>query len=156
MKKRNGSVRKMYEAESIAATKAKEMVEKLSDKEKLLIISSLYWAEGTKKDFSFSNSDVEMIKLFINGVTSILRVPKWRIKINIRIFEDMDKEKCVNYWLKSTSLTPANISSVNILKGKKLGKLEYGMCRVRVAKGSYMLKYLKAIKNQFTYLFSLP
>lgn len=34
-----------------------------------------------------------------------------------------------------------------ILKGKKKGKLEYGMCRIRVTKGGYLLKLLHALED---------
>ncbi|KKQ77620.1 MAG: hypothetical protein UT00_C0009G0028, partial [Parcubacteria group bacterium GW2011_GWA1_38_7] len=34
---------------------------------------------------------------------------------------------------------------IDILHGRKTGKLPYGMCRVRLLKGGNELKYLKAV-----------
>lgn len=66
-------------------------------------------------------------------------------RISIRIYEDLDKEKCIIYWLSITGLRREQLISVNVLQGKKIGKLEYGMCRVRVKKGGNLLKKIKAI-----------
>jgi len=43
--------------------------------------------------------------------------------------------------------------SVNVLDGKKNGKLIYGMCRIRITKGADVLKYIKALKNRVVSLF---
>ena len=44
-----------------------------------LIAASLYWAEGAKKDFSLTNSDPEMIRVFV----MILRKIFWKISPNL-------------------------------------------------------------------------
>jgi hypothetical protein len=43
------------------------------------------------------------------------------------------------------NLPVSQIRSVNILKGKKVGKLEYGMCRVRVTKGERHFKLIMSM-----------
>lgn len=114
----------------------------------MLFLAALYWGEGTKKDLSLTNSDPDLIRIFLNIIRSCLNIPNGKIRINIRIYEDMDKDKCIKFWLHATSLDTKNISCINILKGKKSGKLEYGICRLRALKGGSMLKYFKAIKEE--------
>jgi restriction system protein len=43
--------------------------------------------------------------------------------------------------------------NVNVLRGKKKGKLKYGMCRVRILKGGDMLKYMRALNNRIVNIF---
>ena len=146
--KRKGSLKRKLTAEAEAKKNAIKLISHLSTKEKTLILSCLYWAEGNKKDFCLTNTDPNIIRLFIEGLIQILKVPKDKIRINIRIYEDINRQKSTAFWLKVTGLAKENLSSINILEGKKKGKLKYGMCRVRVLKGGNMLKYLQAINKQ--------
>ena len=156
LKKRNGSTKRKEKAENLAIYKAGLIVRKLSDKEKLLILSSLYWAEGAKVDFNLTNTDPDLVKIFIKSLKDVIGISDDRLRLNIRIYEDMDSETCVKFWLNLTGLTRDNLSSVNVLIGKKLGKLKYGMCRVRVTKGGDVLKYLVAVRQRIITLFEGP
>ena len=93
LEKKKSSVRRMLNAEKKARKKALKTVSGLTEKEKILILSSVYWAEGTKIDLNLTNSDPQMISLFIRGVTQLLSVDLERVRISLRIFENMDKEK---------------------------------------------------------------
>ncbi|HEX6977336.1 MAG TPA: hypothetical protein VF185_03190 [Patescibacteria group bacterium] len=146
--KKKGSIRRKMLAEKDASIKAKALITNLSTKEIAIIISALYWAEGTKSDFSLTNSDPQLIKLFINGLKKIFNIEAERFRLSVRVYEDLNVEKCINFWSIITGLPKQNFVGIDILKGKKTGKLEYGICRVRVLKGGDMLKYLKAIKNE--------
>lgn len=152
--KRGGSLRKKILAEQSAAKKAKEFIKAVSKENKLYILAALYWAEGSKSDLSFTNSDPQMIKIFIDGLEEVFEISKLKMKVSIRIYEDLDREKCLNYWSVITGIPKEKFISVNILKGKKVGKLQYGMCRVRVEKGGDLLKYFRAIKNEIVDLSS--
>ena len=148
LSKRNGSAKRKERAVKKAARDANKLINNLSDKERILVLSSLYWAEGAKVDSNLTNTDPELIRVFVKGVKRILGIRNDRLRLNIRIYEDMDKEKCIKYWLNVTGLKMENVSSVNVLIGNKIGKLKYGMCRVRVKRGGDMLKYLIAVRNQ--------
>lgn len=143
--KRGGSMKRKLKAEKKAYDEAQEIVGSVSSKELLLYISALYWAEGSKSDFSLSNTDPMLVKTFIRGLMDVLGVKKEDFRIHIRTYEDLDREKCIKHWLQVTRLDREQIISVNVLYGKKTGKLEYGMCRVRVKKAGDILKKLKAI-----------
>ncbi|MEK7551747.1 MAG: hypothetical protein AAB532_04080 [Patescibacteria group bacterium] len=145
--KRAGSRYRKIIQEKSAIEDAKIFVKKLSDKERILFASALYWGEGNKKDFIISNSDPDLINLFLKILINNFQITKERISVSIRIFEDMDKDKCLDFWSKVVDIPKENFLNVYILKGKKKGKLEYGMCRVRVSKGGSLLKRIKAINK---------
>ncbi|MFA5770634.1 MAG: hypothetical protein WC894_04035 [Patescibacteria group bacterium] len=146
--KRGGSFKRMKIKEQISEEKARKAIISLSNKEKIIFLSALYWGEGNKKDFNLINSDPDLIKVFINGLASLFDVKKDDLKISIRIFEDLDKSECLNFWSTITGVPVNKFVRVNILKGKKKGKLNHGMCRVRVKKGGDLLKYILALKKR--------
>ena len=154
--KRNGSVKRKEMAEKLAFSRADLAIKKLSFKEKLLILSSLYWAEGAKVDFNLTNTDPDLVRVFIRCLKDVIGISNDRLRLNIRIYEDMDSESCISFWLNLTGLTRTNLSSVNVLMGKKIGKLKYGMCRVRVTKGGDVLKYLVAVRKRVIKLIESP
>lgn len=146
--KRGGSKKRKKIAEYQAQKKADKVVRRLSDKERLIFLCALYWAEGGKGDFNFTNTDPEMIRIFVYGLQKILRIPKSDLKASIRIYEDLDKQICLDYWAKIINISPENFGKVDILAGKKKGKLPYGMCRIRIRKGGNMLKYMAALRRK--------
>jgi len=153
--KQGGSIKRMKLREQEAINKAAIEIPSLSIKEKLIFLSALYWGEGNKKDFNLINSDPELIKIFINGLGEVFSIPKDKLRISIRIYEDLNINKCLKFWSSITGVPVNKFKSVNILKGKKIGKLEYGMCRIRIEKGGDMLKYVTALKNRIKELFYL-
>jgi len=144
--KRRSSVFRMIREQKRALEQAKKIVKKIGKKEKILIAACLYWAEGAKRDFSLTNTDPLLIRTFVDCLKE-LGVRKERLSINLRIYEDLDKKKVCNFWSKIVGIPKEKIMYINILKGKKKGKLKYGMCRVRVKKGAYFLKLLCAIRD---------
>lgn len=128
----------------------------LSDREKLFIFCALYWAEGSKKDFGLSNTDPEMIKVLVTVLKDVIGIKPDRIRISLRIYEDLDRNKCLNYWSHIVDIPRDKFVNVNILKGKKHGKLEYGMCRVRIIKGGDILKKVNGINKAIFRLFDVP
>lgn len=87
-------------------------------------------------------------ELFIHGLTNLLGIPLSRIKIEIRLYEDLNLKKCISFWSSISGVSHKEIKSVNIINGKKKGKLEYGMCRIRVSKGYNLLKYITAVREE--------
>jgi hypothetical protein len=144
--RKKSSVIRMIESQKKARAEAKSIVKDITSKDRLLISACLYWAEGNKKDFSLSNTDPVLIKTFLECLSEI-GVEKDDIKVSIRVYEDIDQKEACKFWAKIANISVNKICSVNVLKGKKKGKLKYGMCRIRVAKGGYFLKYLKSIRD---------
>lgn len=127
-----------------AKKQAKSLISKISKRDKLIIASCLYWGEGTKKDFNLSNTDPELIKTFINYI-KYFGIKKKDLLITIRTYEDINRSEAIKYWATIIGIKENQIRNVNVLRGKKNGKLKYGMCRIRVRKGGYYLKLVKSI-----------
>jgi len=151
--KRGGSLKRMKIAQQKAKENALKSINKLSEKEKLIFLSALYWGEGSKGDFGLSNSDPYLIRVFVQGLVNIFNVTKDRLRISIRIYKDLDKNKCLYFWSRITGVPVEKFVSVDVLDGKKMGKLPYGMCRIRVKKGGDLLKYILALKDRVIDLF---
>jgi len=145
--KRGGSKKRkaLKEAESLG--EARKLIKELSYKEKFILLSALYWGEGSKKSFGLSNTDPNLIKVFLKCLKDLFGVDAVRLRVSIRIYEDLSRQKCLDFWSKVTGVQRDNFVSVNILKGKKQGKLEYGMCRIRVAKGGDLLKKITSLNK---------
>ncbi len=145
--KRGGSRKRKLLKETRAFEEGKKLVKKLSNKEKILFLSALYWAEGNKKGFDLSNTDPALIKVYVNGLREVFGVNDDRFRVSIRLYEDLDKEKCLLFWSQIVNIPKEKILGVDILSGKKKGKLEYGMCRIRILKGGDLLKKVNGINK---------
>lgn len=145
--KRGGSRKRKLLQERKAFEDGKKLVDIPTQKEKILFLSALYWAEGSKGDFGLSNTDPELIRLFVSGLREVFGVTDDRLRISVRIYEDLDREKCVAFWSSVVGIPKEKFVNVNVLVGKKTGKLEHGMCRVRVAKGAPLLKKIVGINK---------
>ncbi|MBI4096103.1 MAG: helix-turn-helix domain-containing protein [Candidatus Levybacteria bacterium] len=145
--KRGGSRKRKILKEIKSLKEAKDLIRELSYKEKFILLSALYWGEGSKRDFGLSNTDPNLIRVFIGCLKDVFKIDKTKLRVSIRIYEDINKEKCLKFWSSVTGVRKENFVNVNILAGKKKGKLEYGMCRVRVTKGGDFLKMIKSINK---------
>ncbi len=144
--KRGGSRKRKQIKEQKALEEARRFIG-LTDREKTLFLSALYWGEGSKKDFGLSNTDPNMIKVFVTILKQTLGVTDDRLSVSVRIFEDLDKDKCLSFWSKIVGIPKEKFVSINVLDGKRKGKLVYGMCRIRVKKGGDLLKKLVGINK---------
>lgn len=143
--KRGGSIKRKKIAEQKAVGMARNIVGKVSNKEQILFLSALYWGEGNKTDFSMINSDPTLIKIMVSGLQRIFEIPISRIRLSVRIYQGIDQSAALQYWSKTIDIPRVNFGQCEIIQGKKIGKLPYGMCRVRVLRGGDLLKYVKAI-----------
>lgn len=107
----------------------------------------LYWGKGNKKDFILTNSDPNLIRVFVKLALDALGIKKEELQISIRLYEDLDRRRCLLFWSKVVGIQTHKFQSVHILSGKKIGKLQYGMCRIRVKKGGLLLKKLNGINK---------
>lgn len=149
MGKRGGSTKRMLIAKQKAYEEGKYLIQNLTYREKLLFICALYWGEGSKGDLGLSNTDPELVKVYINGLKELFQVSENDLRISIRIYEDLDRKLCLQFWSDITGVPVNKFVSVNVLRGRKIGKLKYGMCRVRVTKGGKILKKILGINRAF-------
>ena len=136
----------------IADQRAASIVDSLSQKKLAIIAAVLYWAEGAKLDFTLSNTDPNLISVFVKILRTVFKVKKSDFKISLRIYEDLDKRACIAFWAKVTGMRLGEHTSVDVLHGNKHGKLKYGMCRVRLKKAGLLLKTFSSILKRITML----
>ena len=141
--KRVGSKAKSQRDWKEAQTKASSIIKEFRFLEKMLILSCLYWGEGNKTELNLINSDPSMVRVVFSCLKD-LGVKNYELKISLRLFENIDKEKAVSFWTRTLKLPKGIIQKIYIIRGNKIGKLKYGMCRVRVKKGG---KYFKLIMS---------
>lgn len=111
-----------------------------------ILAATLYWGEGSKRDFNLANSDPNLVRLFISCMKKLGISPD-KFALHVRTYEDLDRNKAIRYWTSITKIPKSNVVRVEVLKGRKNGKLPYGMCRIRLYKGAYQLKFLTAIRE---------
>jgi hypothetical protein len=142
-----GSRRRKEKKLKIAEELAKKMLNS-PDREYLIILAMLYWAEGCKGAFNFVNSDGRMVDLYVKILVKIFGIEKERIVPTMRIYSQMDKNKCLDYWSKIVGL-PKDRFFVRIDDGGKESSTKHGMCRITIKKGSDTLKLVLSLIQQF-------
>jgi hypothetical protein len=135
--------RKIAEAKALA-----EKILNSPEREYLIILSMLYWAEGCKKACEFINSDGRMIDLYIKILIKVFKIPKERLVPTIRIISRMDRKECLEYWSRITDL-PKERFFVRINDGNTKSSTKYGMCRISIKKGSDTLKLILFLIQDF-------
>jgi hypothetical protein len=103
----------------------------------------LYWAEGDKSSRNaarISNSDPEVLKLFMRFLRECLDVPDEQVSVTCNLFADhLDRQwEIEQFWLDALDLPRARLckSFVNVYskysQKKRQNKLPYGTTRVTV------------------------
>ncbi len=152
LNRRNAS-RIMSESQwDIANKNARALLTSLNHSQLAVIGACLYWAEGSKKDFGLSNTDPELIRVFLYVLRHAFSVGDRDLKISLRIYEDLDSRNCMRFWSQVTGIKLGQTTSINVLSGSKNGKLKYGMCRIRVRRGGLLLKNISAIIRRISHV----
>jgi len=104
-------------------------VQDLSPKDLFLIGVSLYWGEGTKSEnnrgnlrLAFSNSDPDMIKVFLRFLREILEVKEEKIRAGIHIYSSINPDEARRFWSGVTKLPVSRFYIVNQVSGASRGK----------------------------------
>ncbi len=141
--KRGGSRSKSLKEWEYSRLQASNLLNDFNSRDKMLILACLYWGEGNKTELNLVNSDPHLVRVVISCLKEF-GIKDKEIKIGLRLFEDISEVDAIDFWLKFLGLPKGSITFFEIKKGKKVGKLKYGMCRVRVKKGG---KYFKLIMS---------
>jgi hypothetical protein len=75
--------------------------------EKLKLAGAMiYWGEGTKSGNTvcLSNSDPEMIKIFLKFLREICGISNKRLRIVIHYYSDHRPDNLKNFWMKATNI----------------------------------------------------
>ena len=154
-------------AKSIRKQAADE-IDKLSAKDIFMIGIILYWAEGYKKSIvyggrerthhpvSLTNSDPDIIKIFLRFLRAYCHVPENKIKAGLRIFQHQNGNELLKYWQQKTKIPQKNfnktyqgISKASLGK-RPFNRLPYGIIQIVVADTALFHKimgYIEGIKK---------
>jgi len=104
----------------------------------------LFWAEGSRNrnTVRFTNSDPEMVRLFVKFLKTCFGIPGEEIRITCNLFADHRERQweIEQYWLEVTGLPRSCLckSTVNVYskhsQKKRRNKLPFGTCRVTVSR----------------------
>jgi hypothetical protein len=141
-----------------AFKEGKEMI--LSNNDKLMFVGvSLFWAEGTKArqvnrtpDLRFTNSDREMIIVFMKFLRKYFEIHDQKLKASIQIHENCDRQESIIYWSKITKIPKDKFYIINqkpISSKNKRPKnsLPYGTITIRYVSRYAYYKMLGAISS---------
>lgn len=148
IEKQGGSKFRSERDWKISKTEAVNIMGSFSKRDKIIILSALYWGEGTKTELNIINSDPYLLRVFLACIQQI-GVPHVDVKATLRIYEDISAKDAIVYWSKILKLPQKQFTGVNVIYGKKKGKLKYGMCRIRVRKSA---KYFKLIMSIISHM----
>ncbi|MFA5830508.1 MAG: hypothetical protein WC878_01625 [Candidatus Paceibacterota bacterium] len=82
----------------------------------------LYWGEGTKNGntVAFSNSNPEMIVVFLRFLRVVCGISDDRLKALLHIYQDHDDDELKSFWVKKTGIPEKNFYK-SFVHGVKTG-----------------------------------
>jgi transcriptional regulator with XRE-family HTH domain len=118
----------------------------------------LYWGEGGKRPpyrVCFSNTDPEMIRLFVAFLRAYFDISDGDIRIKCHLFADhVERQREIErYWLSVAGLPPGSLrkSVVNVYsrssKRKRVNKLPNGTCQVILSRVHVVQSILGSIQE---------
>lgn len=121
-----------------------------------ILYGALYWCEGTKGSFVFTNTDEKMIVIFLSILRVHFGVKNEDLDFMIRICNPMNPIECRKYWAEVASV-PLSQIRINHSDTHNKSKTVYGMCRITLRKGAYHLKLVHCLfKTIADKMISLP
>ncbi len=107
----------------------------------------LYWGEGdkvTRHNTRLTNTDPEMIRLFVFFLTHACQIPKERIKASVLVYPDLSTSRCLAYWSKASGVSSDNFTRCIAIRGRhKTKRLPNGVCIVVVSSSYFKTKILE-------------
>ncbi len=109
----------------------------------------LYWGEGTKGAFVFTNTDEDMLRIFMKFLYKYLSMTSDDIDVWVRINSKLkNSTKVRRHWADVIGV-PLSQVKINLDSRHNLYRTKYGICRVYLKKGSYQLKLMHCLINTF-------
>lgn len=113
----------------------------------------LYWSEGSKNKnrCTFTNSDTNMMKLFVKFLRKCFNIPNDKLTVSITCYTNngLSKSDIENYWINSLELNKDNLrkgkenirpkSATNSIRHNKL---IYGVCRLEVKQSTQLIQHI--------------
>ncbi len=154
--------KKKIDAIKLANDIGLKTVKNLSKREQVLIVTALYWCEGSKSEstsrFVFINSDPKMIIFVKNFLVSVMKIPSEDIVCGLQI-NFIHKKRIIqvlNFWknllgFKGNQVLKPYYVHTKVKKAYSNYNDYYGVCRLIVRRSKYlkyrMLGLIEAIKS---------
>lgn len=128
----------------------KKLIKNIGKRDLLIIGTSLYWAEGYKRPVvvrgktrtshrvSLTNSDPDLICIFLKFLREICKIQDEKITIWIRYFEHQDPVYLLNFWQKRCNISYSNFRktlqtvSISSQRKKSYNSLPFGVAQISV------------------------
>ena len=130
----------------------RKSVKKISANELFLIGVTLYWGEGTKaenknssKVLAFTNSDPDMITVYLRFIRNILKVDNSKITCGIHLYSTIDHQQAREYWSSVTKLSPEKFYIITQISRasqsiRPFNSLPFGTCVIKVSNRRYFYR----------------
>ncbi|MGB4076088.1 MAG: hypothetical protein WBK28_00070 [Minisyncoccia bacterium] len=110
----------------------------------------LYWGEGdklTNGQTRLSNSDPELIRLYVEFLRKACRIPESKIKGSLLIYPDIDRESNLRFWSFASGIPISRFSKSVLINGKhETRRLRYGVCSILVLSTYFKVKMLEWLR----------
>lgn len=132
----------------------KKKIFPLTEREIFIAGLFLYWGEGGKtmsKEVSVANTDPSVIIFFISWAINYLKIPKEKICFTIHLYNDMDINKEIEFWVKKLNVNKNQFSKpyikqTSIKSINYKGMFGHGTCNARIFDARLSEKVLMSIK----------
>ncbi len=129
---------------------ARQEVSLLNNRDIFMLGISLYWAEGYKRpqmrngkvktyhSVSLTNSDHDLVKIYLRFLREICQIPEEKITGEIRVYEHHNEAYLINFWNKATKIpfsrlkTIKNGVSISSQRRRPFNTLPNGTIQIRV------------------------
>lgn len=146
-KTRGVHLKRVYE---VAKEEAVEDLAQLKYNPLFIAGMMLYWGEGdkaTKGQVRLSNTDPELIKLFVFFLKNICNVPEEMVGISILTYPDIDDKMNRQYWSEISGISQNKFLKSILIQGRhKTRRLGHGVCSVYVSSTYFKVKILEWLR----------
>jgi hypothetical protein len=110
----------------------------------------LYWGEGdklTKYSTAITNTDPDLIRLYVFFLKNVCRIPENKIKAHVLIYPDLKDEDCRKYWAHESGIDLSCFTKSTTIVGRhKTRRIKYGVCMVGISSTYFKVKMLEWLK----------
>lgn len=88
----------------------------------------LYWGEGLKRGrggVRLTNTDVRLVKKFIQFLETVFRVKKQELHFGVQIFSDISPQTALNYWKRELKVSKKQFYKTVISRVRGEGTYKY-------------------------------
>lgn len=88
----------------------------------------IYWGEGLKRGnvgMRLTNTDVRMVKKFIDFLEEFFNIDKNRLRFSLQIFEDLHPKEALNYWRRELGIKKEQFYKTIISEVRGKGTYKY-------------------------------